>query len=348
MDFILSRYRNLSVLLAVIAVQLLLLAYQVKSNQDVRLIRVWTVAAVTPLARLVEGVRAGTVGFFRDYFILLKAREENHRLKDELTKLRLENEFLKTELATADRAAAMDAFVKRNGTRTTGARVIGNASGANSRVVFVDRGSDSGVQPGMAVISPEGIVGKVVSVFRNASQVMLVTDASFAAGVVSEKYRVHGTLKGQGHGTVIVDYVPAELQVDVGEKFFTSGDDRIFPRGMPVGEVKMVKQGRSYKEIFVTPYGFQNGLDEVLIVLEGVHRIIPESQNITYHMQPKVGEESPSQPGGAKTLMTDADRLRLKYKPAPQPPRGAGVIPDLNATVQAAPRPAAAPATQRP
>ena len=64
MDFIFSRYRNLTVLVVAILAQLLLLAYQVRSNGEVRLIRVWAVSAVTPLARIIEGTRTGTGSFF--------------------------------------------------------------------------------------------------------------------------------------------------------------------------------------------------------------------------------------------------------------------------------------------
>ena len=82
---------------------------------------------------------------------------------------------------------------------------------------------------------------------------------------------MRGTLKGQGNSTVIVDYVQNEEKLDQGEWFYTSGDDRIFPKGLPVGEATVVRPGKSHKEIFVTPSGFQNGLEEVLIVIDGVH-----------------------------------------------------------------------------
>ena len=315
MEFSLHRYRNVTVLLVVVAAQLVLLAYQVKSQQDMRLLRVWSVTAVTPVAKLVDAVRGGTIGFIKDYFILLSAREENRRLKDELDRLKLQNQFLQTELSTADRAKVLAAFQERTASRTLGARIIANATGANSKVVFVDRGASAGVQPGMAVVTPDGIVGKVVAVFPTASQVMLITDPSFAAGVMTEKYRVQGTVKGQGHGTLSVEYVPSELKVEVGEKLYTSGDDRIFPKGFPVGEVKVVRAGRAYKEIFVTPSGFARGLEEVLIILEGVHQVIPgaQAESVPYHIQPGP-QEDPASETPAQSVSTDADRLRERYQ----------------------------------
>jgi rod shape-determining protein MreC len=325
MEFPISRYRNLTVLLLVILAQLLLLGYQVKSNQDVRLIRVWAVTAVTPMARLLEAGRSNTVGVLENYFLLVGVRGKNRQLEAELGKLKLETQFLKTELATADRARALNAFQTRSPSRTIAARIIGSGSGANSKVAFVDRGSASGVMRGMAVITPDGIVGKVLAAYPTASQVLLITDPSFAAGVVSQKSLVHGTLKGQGHSTCLVDYVQNEEKVAPGELFFTSGDDRVFPKGLPVGAANVVRPGKTFKEIYVVPSGFQSGLEEVLIVLEGVHQSLPSTEASTQAapMLPPPPAETPADAAAPRTgvpaaLGTDADRLRDQYKRAGQ------------------------------
>lgn len=315
MDF-LTRYRNLSVLVLMIFGQLLLLAYQVKSNQDVRLIRVWAVTAVTPLARLVEGVRSTTGRWLENYLFLRNVVEENRRLRAELGRLKLENQYLKSELATAERARALSVFQARNPSRTIAARVIGAGVGATSRVVFVDRGSTSGVMRGMAVITPDGIVGKVVAVFPTASQVQLITDPTFAAGVISQRHRVRGTLKGQGHGACRVDYVQAEEKLEVGEWFYTSGDDRVFPRGLPAGVVTAVRNGNPFKEVFVAPSGLQGGLEEVLIVLEGVHQPLPEEprQAAQMYLLPAPTDTNSPPASSLRGPLTDADRLRERYQ----------------------------------
>jgi rod shape-determining protein MreC len=327
MEALLNRYRNLTVLLVVILAQLVLLAFQVKSNEDVRLVRVWAVTAVTPLAKVMEFVRENTIGVAMNYFVLVNVRSENHRMKDELGRLKMENQFLRTELQTADRAQALKAFQSRTPSRTIPARIIGTGTGTNSRVVFVDQGSGAGVMRGMAVVTPDGIVGKVLASFPTASQVLLITDPTFAAGVISEKNRVHGTLRGMGQSKCNVDYVQNEEKVEPGEMFYTSGDDRIFPKGMPVGKVTVARQGKTFKEIFVVPSGFQQGLEEVLIVVEGVHQPIPDMQRDAspevYIMPappdspktPGAAEPSPAAPAGSDPgLQTDADRLRQRYQ----------------------------------
>ena len=325
MDLILNRYRNLTALVAAILVQLVLLAYQVKSNTEVRLIRVWAVTAVTPLARLLEGGRSGSVNFFKDYFVLLDVREQNKRLQADLNRVQLENQVLRTELDTAERGKALSVFQEQSGMRTVAARIIGNSPGSNGRVVLIDRGTGSGIQPGMAVITPDGIVGKIVSSYPTASNLLLVTDPAFAAGVLSQKNRVHGTLKGNGNSNAIVDYVQNEQTVEIGEWFYTAGDDRIFPKGLPAGTVTAVRPGRTVKEIFLSPSGLQHGLEDVLVILEGDHKPIPDlpPPNQSVHLQPLPGVEgdptdplstansAPKNSGGAETdLDREVERAR--------------------------------------
>jgi rod shape-determining protein MreC len=321
MDFFLSRYRNITVLLIVIVAQLLLIAYQVKSNKDVPLVRVWAVTAVTPVEQALEVVRTYTWGFVEDYFVLLGVKGENDRLKRENGDLKMENHYLKAELSTADRARALTAFQAQTQSKTVAARVIGNGTGVNSKVVFVDRGSASGVESGMAVVTPDGIIGKVVDAYPTASLVMLITDPTFAAGVVSQKNHVRGTLKGQGHGECLVDYIQNEERVDPGEMFFTSGDDRIFPKGFPVGPASAVRNGKTFKEIYIAPSGMQGGVEEVLIVLEGVHQQIPDGEVASQGykiLQPPTDSDTAASTDPKGTLVTDADKLKSQYRQAGQ------------------------------
>ncbi|HVT91288.1 MAG TPA: rod shape-determining protein MreC [Bryobacteraceae bacterium] len=316
MDSFLSRYRNLTVLLIVIVAQLILLGYQVKTNQDMRLIRVWSVSAITPLARALEFTRFHTFGVFQDYFVLLGIRENNRRLKEEVGRLKMQNQFLQTQLSDADRGRALVAFQSRTPSKTLAARVVSNGTGSNSATVFIDRGSDSGVESGMAVVTPEGIVGKVIAAYPSASLVLLVTDPTFAAGVVSQKNHVGGTLKGQGHGNCIVDYIQNEQKVDVGEWFYTSGYDRIFPRGFPVGQVSVSRSGRDGREVYLNPAGLQGGVSEVLVVLRGAHQIIPENAPVAtaIHMLPPPPETPAEAVSTGPELSTQADEIKDAYK----------------------------------
>jgi rod shape-determining protein MreC len=150
--------------------------------------------------------------------------------------------------------------------------------------------------------------------------VLLVTDQTFAAGVISQNNRVHGTFRGLGYeGSGKIEHVQNEQKVDQGEWFYTSGDDRIFPKGRPVGEVTTVHQGKTEKEIFVSLSGFKNGLEEVLIIVEGVHAPIPDTPatNQAVHLMaapPADGGAQAAQPLQAGPLSTEADRVKERYR----------------------------------
>jgi rod shape-determining protein MreC len=318
-ESLLNRYRNITVLLLVIMAQLVLLAVSAKNDQDVRFIRIWTVTAVTPVARIIEGMRGGGSGFLHNYILLHDTNQENIRLRTELDKLKMENVFLKNELNTADRAKALTVFQNNTPSKMVAARIIGTGAGANSKVVIVDRGTASGVQRGMAVVTPDGIVGKVIAAYPIASQVLLITDGDFAAGVVTQKSGARGTLKGQGTPQCKIDYVAFEEKVEPGELVFTSGDDRIFPRGFPVGVIRTVRPGQPFKDILVDPSGLQRGLEDVLILVQGVHQTVPDvptGLQPVYIAPPPPGADSkPAEAGPTPNPVgTEADRLRTQYK----------------------------------
>jgi rod shape-determining protein MreC len=316
MENLFNRYRNFTTLILVLFAQLVLLAYQVKNNKDVPFLRFWTVTAVTPIATVIEDVRSSVAGFFENYFTLRDVRSESKKMHDELGRLKLENQFLKTELATADRAKALAAFETQSPSKMLAARIIGAGTGANNKVVFVDRGSNSGVQKGMGVVTPDGIVGKVLAAYPTAAQVLLVTDPGFGAGVVSQKNHVRGVVKGLNYGRCRVDYVENEQKVDMGELFFTSGDDRVFPKGMPVGKVTAVHDGSTVKEIFVSPTALEDAPDDVLIILEGVNQAVPEYQAPAKAIYLGPDPHPNAADGRVQTgpLETMADKVMDKYK----------------------------------
>ena len=315
MEALLSRYRNLTVLLIVVVGQLLYLAYQVKTNRDERLIRVWAISAVTPMAGVVEGVRRNTVGFAKDYFVLLDVREQNRRLKADNDQLRLQNVYYRNQLSTAEHARALIQFQAQSPSKTVAARVIGNSTVSSAKAVFIDRGSTSGIEKGMAVVTPEGIVGKVVAVYPLTAQVLLVTDPTFKVGVESQRGHVHGIL-ACGTGRCTVEQIQNEEKVDPGEWFYTSGEDRLFPRGFPVGTVISAQPGQGMRDVQLDLSGAPGGVEEVLVILQGVHQAIPAAAPVLDEPVAKM-LPPPPQAGdkGAASVkpQTEADKVIEKY-----------------------------------
>ncbi len=269
MESLLYRYRNITVLLGVIFAQLALLAWQVRSENDVPLVRVWAVTAVTPAASLIESLRNTTTGFFTNYFELRNAREQSRKLRVEVDKLRLENQFLRNDLAAAQRVESLAGFQTRTLSKMVGARVIGATPGVGSksrpdrsrfgfgRASRHGRGNARRYRGQGAVRVPAGQPGPDT-----------VTDPGFAAGVESQKNHIHGVLKGLGGSTARVDFVPMGQKIQVGEMFFTSGEDRIFPKGLPVGRVISVRDESNFQEIVVQPTGTETAAEEVMVILD--------------------------------------------------------------------------------
>ena len=260
MEALLNRYRNITVLLVVIVAQLVLLAYQVKTNQDVRLIRVWAVSAVAPMARLLEAVTGGASGAFSDYFLLVGVHAGEPQAGGR-TGPAEDGEPLPPARARNGRAGGGACGCFRR--RCLRERLRSASSGrrrASTRRWSLSIGAPlAGVKAGMAVINADGVAGRVSAAYPTSSQVLLITDQSFSAGVVSAKNRVEGILKGLGRSECGVYYIPRDEKVEVGEWFYTSGEDRIFPRGLPVGRVKTVGGDKTFKEIVLVPSGLRAG-----------------------------------------------------------------------------------------
>jgi rod shape-determining protein MreC len=326
MDGLFSRYRNLSALLLLLAGQLILLAWQIKSDGDTRLIRVWAVTAVTPMARGMEATRDGAGGFLTRWFMAGTLERDNARLKRQTAQLEIRNQLLQEQLQQSGRAQALLEFRSQLPSRSLPSRILGSAPGVQSGVFILDRGSLEGVKRGMAVVTGNGIVGQVVASYPTASLMMLASSQGFAAGVISQNHKTRGLMKGDG-GICRVDGIRNEQPLDKDEWFYTSGEDRIFPRGLRVGQARSIKEGVEGKEIEVRPTALDADFAEVLILLDGVHGQIPDPsvpsnpavQVLDSPPQepdaPAAAPASPATPGGSPTAFnTDADRLREHYK----------------------------------
>jgi rod shape-determining protein MreC len=277
MESFFSRYRNPSILALVLLLQILGLAVQVKrpvdpSNPDggsVRLLRSWVIGAITP----VEEVFASTGRFIRrtwhDYINVVGLRSENHELREQNEKLRLELARQADSANQAQRLQALLDFKQRFLTSTVAAQVVGSSGTELSRVIYIDKGVRQGLRPGMAVITPHGIVGKIRDVYRSSAQVVMLNDASSGVGAILEDSRLHGVVKGTPAGEVVLAHIMADEKVTVGEGLVTSGGDRIFPKGLPVGTVSEVARGSDlFLTVRIKPAANLSRLEEVLVVTE--------------------------------------------------------------------------------
>ncbi len=270
METILGRFRNLIVLAAILFAQIVGLAIQVKrpaQQGDTRLIRVWAVSAITPLEKAIVSTQNFFYGAWHNYVYLRGVRRENRELRAELDQMKLEQVRLREDAEMARRIQSLLAFKEQHIDATVAAQVIGTSGGDQSRVLYIDKGSSDGIRTDMAVITPNGIVGKVVQVFPDSAQVLPINDQLSGVGVMLENTRLQGILRGSANGATTVQYVMADERVVPGERIVTSGGDRIFPKGLPVGKVVDVAPGKDlFLNIRVLPSAQLDRVEEVLVV----------------------------------------------------------------------------------
>ncbi len=263
-----SRHKSLVLLAGVIILQVVLLAVQIKRDSQGRLLRVWTVSAVSPFQR----AGAKGIGNIRDtwshYFALQNTSRDNEQLRRQNDELKMQVNQLQSKAAEADRLSALLNF--RQGQRSVpmlAARVIGTSADTASQTVYLDRGERDGIRRNMGVITPDGVVGKVIESYRDTAQVLLLTDKDSGVGAMLADSRIQSPVGGTGEPLLSMKYIPTDDTVNMGEHVVTSGMDRIFPRDLPVGVVTEIKTGRPFQHVRVRPAANLQRLEEVIVLL---------------------------------------------------------------------------------
>ena len=301
MESVLGRYRNLTILVGVLFLQVLGLAVQVKRSgdaQSTRLIRIWAVRATIPFEKALVWGQSGTGNIWHNYFYLRGVRAENRELRSQIEQMRLAEVRMSEDAAQAHRLQSLLAFKEQYIAKTVAAQIVGSSGSDLSRSVYIDKGSIQGIGQDMAVITATGIVGKVLRVYPTTSLVLMINDQSSGAGALMEKSRLQGVLRGTPEGELVLDGVMSDEQVTPGETILSSGGDQIFPKGLPVGTVKSVNPGKEmFLNIQVKPAADLSRLEEVLVVTEKQERqTVAEAPGARVRAADILAERLPSVP----------------------------------------------------
>jgi rod shape-determining protein MreC len=293
MESFFVRYRNLLVLLAILLVQIIGLAMQVRRTGEgrstldpgdgsgVRLIRLWANELISPTERLIHSTSLGAEHLWRNYLDLRDVRNQNQDLQKTIDRLRLEQAALLEDARQGQRLQALNNFQEKYIYRTVAAQVFGSSGSQQSRVFYIDKGSADGLARDNAVITPDGIVGKVRDVFPHIAQVLAINDQTSGAGAILETTRIRGILRGNANGQLEIVDILADKRIQKGEVVLTAGGDQIFPRGLPVGVVDKVvpdAERDSFIQVMVTPAAHLDRLDEVLVVTSTQPRFSAQQQ----------------------------------------------------------------------
>jgi len=347
MESVLGRYRNLIILVGVLFLQVLGLATQVKRTggtdaENTRLIRIWVVGAITPFERGLVWMQNGSRNIWHNYFYLRGVRAENRQLKDQIEQMRIEQVRLSEDAAQARRLQTLLAFKEQFISRTVAAQVIGSSGSDLSRIVYIDKGENAGIKRDMAVMTADGIVGKVLLVYPTVAQVLLISDQSSGVGAILEKTRLQGVLRGTPTGEVVLERVMSDEQVPIGETVLTSGGDQIFPKGLPVGTVTKVGNGKDlFLNITIRPAANLSKLEEVLVLVEKQERQATAEENVRVRAADILAQRLPSVPDKpASPANATGDGTTAAQKPGTA---AAGTKPASTGTNSQSPKTSATP-----
>lgn len=277
MESFFTRFRNVLVLVAVLLAQTIGLAVQVRrpvesgvpDGHDVTLMRYWVVAAVTPFERFFHAIGYNTRGMWSNYINLRHVRQQNQDLQQQIARLRLEQAAFAEDAMQGHRLQALLAFQQHYIASTVAAQVIGTSGTDLAHVLYIDKGADYHLRPDMAVITPDGIVGKVRDVFPHTAQVLLINDQTSGAGVLLASTRILAIIHGTSTGQVQISNLTADSRIKPGETVLTSGGDQIYPRGLPVGTIESIAPDpdhQPYTAIHIKPAANLSQLEEVLVI----------------------------------------------------------------------------------
>ncbi len=224
--------------------------------------------------KLVYIVSDKVLNTWQDYMDLVDVRQENIRLKKEVSSLRQDKFELAEQRVQNYRLKKLLDFKESPSYPIVSANVIGGSpSLLRTEVVIVDRGTRDGVSQGMPVASSEGIVGRVLTVGDKSSEVLLITDPVSAVDAFIHRTRVRGIVKGTGSGCTM-EYIEQNSDVSIGDKVISSGKEGFFPKGVIIGTVSNLETKGSFISAQVSPFVDLDSLEEVVIILKTNNNIV--------------------------------------------------------------------------
>ena len=262
------RQRSGSLFLVVTLGQILLISAQVNSKSGVPVIERVTFGVFSEVQRGLSGGFSGIRSVWTGYVGLRHLKVENEGLKRDLATAQV---AVQEQRALADRTRSLEQMLglqQRVALHTVAAEIIGAAATPDFRTLTIDKGTRDGVQSDMSVISPAGIVGRLVVPSLRSAKVQLLIDRNAAAGAIVERTRAQGIVVGGGDDRLHMEYVSEVFDIIVGDVVVTSGIDGIYPKGFIIGRVETVERaGGAYKRITIKPAVDFSSLEEVLVVL---------------------------------------------------------------------------------
>jgi rod shape-determining protein MreC len=263
--------RTLYLLLVMCVGHVLLISVQVQSKSGLPLLESVSFGVFSGAQHGTASLADGVSSVWRRYLAVGGVARENDALKQQVVEL---EGALASERALSDQTRGLEDLLKLQKSKTLptlAAHVIGGSPSPESLTITIDRGSADGIADSMAVLSPMGVVGRVIGdPATHMAQVQLLIGRTAAAGAFLERTGAGGVVEGgYANPPLQMQYLPGSADVQPGDRVLTSGQDSLFPRGFLIGTVDRTERGTGlYRTTMIKPAVDFTHVDVVLVVTE--------------------------------------------------------------------------------
>ena len=260
---------------------LVLMSYRIKQKKGIDFFDAFLMEVCSPVQKGVSFVISSMDGVLQKYLFLIHLQNENTVLKQRIAELQNENHQMKEMALANERMRNLLQFRERMAAPMIGAEVIGQDPSSWFKSITIDKGERHGIQRGMAVISPEGVIGQVLKSAPHYSTVLLITDYNSAIDAIVQRTRARAIVEGKGENRCQLKYLLRTEEVNLGDIVVTSGSGANFPKGLMIGEIRKVeKKGLGvFQYAELAPSVDLTNLEEVFVIPESPMPVFQEEKD---------------------------------------------------------------------
>jgi len=266
----LKKYKTVIFVVAILAISLILLSYNLKHETGTGLVKKVVLEAAAPVHNiLILSVKSVSNAWLR-YVFLVGLEHDNRDLKKKIDELKAELILYQEGYLEAQRLKKLLLLKDSYNYHFISAQVIAKEPAALSRTIMINKGSAHGLKAGMPVIAPPGLVGRLTDVSWHVSKVLLLIDESSNIDVFLQRTRTQGIIRGAGSRGCILQYISKTQDVKEGETVLSSGIGGVFPKGLLAGVISRVDRQDAglFLKINITPFVDFSKLEEVLVLAD--------------------------------------------------------------------------------
>jgi rod shape-determining protein MreC len=220
-----------------------------------------------PVPKVVNWVGSSAADMYHGYLDMRRSVKENLQLQRKVDQLTTENLRLRQSEGDLRRLRSLLGYSEQFTMPTAMAEAIMLDISGRFKSIIIDRGSAAGIEVDDVVVNANGLIGRVLLTTKDMSKVQLVTDNNSSVGVLIERTRRQGVLRGDGAGGTQLYDIPSLADVRPGDSIITAGIDGIYPKGIPVGVVIKAEKGQDlFKTITIKPLVDFASIEETIVL----------------------------------------------------------------------------------